>query len=122
MKHFKNIVKHHETLKHSLFDVMISVLDAATLELSAAISALRVAILAHIFVDLEKAFDKVPRSAIRWALCRQVVPESLIDLVMALYSETRVWVRVARETSDSFGIGVGVHQGSVLSLLLLYLY
>ena len=40
----------------------------------------------QIFVDLEKAFDKVPRLAIRWALCRQVISESLIDLVMALYS------------------------------------
>ena len=43
----------------------------------------------HIFVDLEKAFDKVPIPAIRWALRRQVVPEPLIDLVSALYSETR---------------------------------
>ena len=38
----------------------------------------------HIFEDLEKAFDKVNRPAIRWALLRQVVSESLIDLVMAL--------------------------------------
>ena len=74
----------------------------------------------HIFVDLEKAFDKVPRPAIRWALRRQRVPESLIDLVMALYREmTRV--RVAGETSDSIEIGVGVHQGSVLSPLLFIL-
>ena len=53
--------------------------------------------------------------AIRWALCRQRVPESLIDLVMALYREMRSRVRVAGETSDSFEIGVGVHQGLVLS-------
>ena len=72
----------------------------------------------HIFVDLEKAFNKVPRPAIRWALGRQRVPESLIDLVMALYRETRSRVRVAGETSDSFEIGVGVHQGSELIPLL----
>ena len=72
-------------------------------------------------MDLEKAFDKEPRPAIRWALRRQRVPESLIDLVMALYSETRSRVRVAGETSDSFEIGVGVHQGSVLSPLLFIL-
>ena len=58
-----------------------------------------------------KSFDKVPRPAIRWSLHRQVVPESLIDLVMALYSETRSLVRVAEETSDSFEIWVGLHQG-----------
>ena len=69
-------------------------------------------------MDLEKALDKVPRPAIRWALCRQRVPESLIDLVMELYREMRSRVRVAGETSDSFEIGVGVHQGSVLSPLI----
>ena len=60
----------------------------------------------HIFVDPEKAFDKVPRPAFRWALCRQRVPESLIDLVMALYRETRSRVRVAGETSDSLRLGL----------------
>lgn len=40
----------------------------------------------HIFVDLEKAFDRVPRSALVWALRRQLVPEKLVRLVMALYS------------------------------------
>ena len=76
----------------------------------------------HIFVDLEKAFDEVPKPAIRWALRRQVVPESLIDLVMAqVYSETRSRVRVAGETSDSFEIRVGVHPGSVLNPLLFIL-
>ena len=54
----------------------------------------------HIFVDLEKAYDMVPIPIIRWALHRQVVPESLIDLVMALYSETRSRVRVVRELSE----------------------
>ena len=62
----------------------------------------------HISADMEKAFDKVPRPAIRLTLCRLVVPESLIDLVMALYSETRSWVRVAGEMSYGFEIGVGV--------------
>jgi len=39
----------------------------------------------HVFVDLEKAFDRVPREIIRWALRRQKVPERLINMVMALY-------------------------------------
>ena len=72
----------------------------------------------HIFVDLEKTFDKIPRTAIRWALRRQSVPERLINSVMSLYRETRSSVRVAGETSVDFGIEVGVHQGSVLSRLL----
>ena len=39
----------------------------------------------HFFVDLEKAFDKVPRQAIEWALRRQLVPEWLLRAVMGLY-------------------------------------
>ena len=62
-------------------------------------------------MDLEKAFNKVPRPAIRWAQHRQRVPESLIDLVMALCREMRSRVRVAGETSDSFEIGVGGIRG-----------
>ena len=72
----------------------------------------------HIFADLEKAFNKIPCAAIRWALCRQRVPERLNNTVMALYRETRSLVRVAGETSVDFGIEVRVHQGSVLSPLL----
>ena len=76
----------------------------------------------HTFVDLEKAFDRVPRQAIRWALRRQrVVPERLIEQVMALYKGTRSRVRTVAGISEEFEIKVGVHQGSAaLSPLLLF--
>ena len=72
----------------------------------------------HIFVDLEKAFDKVPRLAISWALRRQMVPEYLISAVMSLYENSTSQVRFAGGLSDKFLIKVGVHQGSALSPLL----
>ena len=72
----------------------------------------------HIFVDLEKAFDKVPRAAIQWALRRQLVPERLINQVMSLYKHSASQVRFAGEVSGSFPVRVGVHQGSSLSPLL----
>ena len=72
----------------------------------------------HIFVDLEKAFDKVPRQAIEWALRRQLVPEWLVRAVMGLYHHSSSQVRFAGAMSGSFPIGVGVHQGSALSPLL----
>ena len=75
----------------------------------------------HIFVDLEKAFDRVPRRAIEWALRRQHVPEQLIQLVMCLYAGSRSKVCAAGGTSEWFDIGVGVHQGSTLSPLLFVL-
>jgi len=37
------------------------------------------------FVDLEKAFNGVPRRVIEWALRRQNVPESLVWALMSLY-------------------------------------
>ena len=49
----------------------------------------------HIFVDLEKAFDRVPREAIGWALRRQLVPEKLVRLVMALYGDSMSCIKAA---------------------------
>ena len=56
----------------------------------------------------------MPRETIQWALRRQKVPEHLIVLVMALYSNARSRVRTLAGISDEFGIGVEVHQGSAL--------
>ena len=75
----------------------------------------------HVFVDLEKAFDRVPREVIRWALRRQCVPERMISLVMALYVNTRSRVKTGMGVSGEFEIKVGVHQGSALSPLLFVL-
>ena len=72
----------------------------------------------HIFVDLEKAFDKVPREAVRWALRRKKVPERLVELVCMLYNHSTSKVKVAGVLSEEFPINVGVHQGSALSPLL----
>ena len=72
----------------------------------------------HIFVDLEKAFDRVPHRAIQWALRRQRVPERLVRQVMALYVGSRSCVAAAGGVSNSFEVTVGVHQGSALSPLL----
>jgi len=72
----------------------------------------------HVFVDLEKVFDRVPREMIVWALRRQKVPENSIILVMALYENERSRVKSPAGLSEEFSIEVGVHQGSVLSPLL----
>ena len=72
----------------------------------------------HVFVDLEKAFDCVPREVIEWALRRQRVPEKLVRMVMLLYEGTTSRVKTVVGKSEKFKIGVGVHQGSALSPLL----
>ena len=70
------------------------------------------------FVDLEKAFDRVPRKVLWWAMRTLGVPESIVRVVQAMYNNARSKVRIGSECSEEFEFGVGVHQGSVLSPLL----
>ena len=70
------------------------------------------------FVDLQKAFDRVPRKVMEWALKKKGLGEVLVQAVMSLYEASRTKVRVGSEASDEFGVKVGVHQGSVLSPLI----
>ena len=70
------------------------------------------------FVDLEKAFDRVPRQVIWWALRKLRVEEWLVVLVQSMYNNVRSRVRVGDEYSEEFSVEVGVHQGSVLSPLI----
>ena len=70
------------------------------------------------FVDLEKAFDRVTRKVMKWALRKKSLPEVLVKAVMSLYQGSRTKVRVGSGFSEEFGVRVGVHQGSVLSPLI----
>ena len=70
------------------------------------------------FVDLEKAFDRLPRKVMEWALRKKKLAEVLVQAVMSLYEGSRTKVRVGSGTSDEFGVTVGVHQGSMLSPLI----
>jgi len=70
------------------------------------------------FVDLEKAFDRVPREVLWWALRRKGVDEWLVDVIKAMYVGATTAVRVNDKESAEFEVKVGVHQGSVLSPML----
>ena len=72
------------------------------------------------FVDLEKAFDRVPRKVLWWAMRKVGVEEWIVCLVQAMYNNARSRVRVGSGYSEEFEVGVGVHQGSVLSPLFFY--
>lgn len=71
-----------------------------------------------IFIDMEKAFDRVPRDLIWKALRSQMVPEVYVNAIKDMYKEAATMIRCAAGTSEQFQISVGVHQGSVLSPLL----
>ena len=70
------------------------------------------------FIDLEKAFDRIPRDVLRWAMRKAGVEESLVSAVMAMYSKPCTAVKTQSGYSEEFEVKVGVHQGSVLSPLL----
>ena len=57
-----------------------------------------------IFVDLEKAFDRVPREVICFALRRKGAPEYLVNGVMSLYKGCNTAVSVDGELSSSFSV------------------
>jgi len=64
------------------------------------------------FVDLEKAFHRVPREVIRWAI-KLGVEEWLVSTVMSMYSDAKTV-----GNNNCFEVKVGMHQGSALSPLL----
>ena len=69
------------------------------------------------FVDLERAFDRVPRRVMEWAMRKKGLPEILVKAVMSLYKRAETKVRVGSGLSKEFSVKVGVHQGSALSSL-----
>ena len=73
------------------------------------------------FVDLEIAFDRVPRKVLEWAMRKKGIPEVLVRSVMSLYEGAKTRVRVDTELSEELEVKVGMHQGSVLSPFLLVL-
>ena len=70
------------------------------------------------FMDLEKAFDYVPRKVIWWALRKLGVEEWLVQLVKGIYANAHSQFRVGDCFSQEFEVTVGVQQGSVLSPML----
>ena len=67
------------------------------------------------FVDLERAFDQVPRKVIEWALRKKLVPERLDQAVMSMYKRAKTRVQLGGGHSEKFDVSVGVHQGWVFS-------
>ena len=70
------------------------------------------------FVDMEKAFDRVPRKVMEWAMRKKGLLEVIVRAAMSLYDGAKTRMRVGSACSEEFKVKVDVHQGSVLSPLL----
>ena len=66
-----------------------------------------------VFVDLEKAFDRIPRDLIWWCLRKKGVPEESVKIVQDMYRSSKTQVVTQKGETEYFTIEVGLHQGSV---------
>ena len=65
--------------------------------------------LSFAFLDLEKAFDQVPREVVKWAMKKLGVDECLIRSVMAMYSDNNNVISLNNIAGNKFDVNVGVH-------------
>ncbi|KAK3517150.1 hypothetical protein QTP86_003947 [Hemibagrus guttatus] len=68
-----------------------------------------------VFVDLEKAYDRVPREELWYCMRKSGVAEKYVRVVQDMYESSRTVVRCAVGQTEEFNVEVGLHQGSALS-------
>ena len=56
------------------------------------------------FVDLEKAFDRIPRKVIWWVLRKLGMEEWIVRLVQGMYANARSRVHVGKGYSEQFEV------------------
>ena len=74
------------------------------------------------FVDIEKAYDGIPRAPLLKVLRRYGASSRLCQLIDILYRKTSARVRIGLVDSDMFDIHTGVKQGCIPSTILFNIY
>ena len=67
------------------------------------------------FVDLEKAFNRVPRDVLWCTLRQSGVDEWIVRVIQSMYEGAVTSVKLGVSENAEFAVKIGVHQGSVLS-------
>ena len=67
------------------------------------------------FVDFQKAFDCITRSAIPQCLRYHGIPAVLIEAVMDMYTNTSARIKIGQDLSEPFTTSSGVLQGDTLA-------
>ena len=74
------------------------------------------------FVDLEKAYDRIPIDQL-WAVLSQYgIDGQLLSAIKLLYMHSEVCVCVNNATTKPFRVSVGLRQGCSLSPILFLIY
>ena len=68
-----------------------------------------------VFIDLEKAYDRVPREELWECLRLAETSECYIRMIKDMYDGATTAVRSAAGLTEEFKVGVGLHQNSALS-------
>ena len=68
-----------------------------------------------VFVDLEKAYDKVPREDVWYCMRKSGLAEKYVRIVQDMYDGSTTAVRCAVGVTEGFEAKVGLHQGSAFS-------
>ena len=74
------------------------------------------------YMDLEKAYDRIDREAMWGILSMYGISGQLMKAIQSLYERSEACVRVCREESEWFKVGVGLRQGCVMSPWLFNLF
>ena len=68
-----------------------------------------------VFIDLEKAYDRVPRREVWRCLREQGVTEKYVRLVKDTHEDGRTQVKTSTGVTGKITVRVGLHRGSSLS-------
>jgi len=75
-------------------------------------------VLHMVFIDLEKAYDRVPRQGVWRRFRERGVQEKYVRMIQECYKDVTTIVRSTVGMTEHFKVKVGLHQGSALSPLL----
>lgn len=74
------------------------------------------------FVDLEKAYDNVPRCQLWEAMRRMRIKEKWIEVTKALYENSEAQIRVGNKVTKAIEVSKGLKQGCTLSPIMFNIY
>jgi hypothetical protein len=68
-----------------------------------------------VFNDLEKAYDRVTRNVMWWALQKHKISTKYITLIKDMYDNVMTNIQTSDGDTNDFLINIRLHQGSTLS-------
>ena len=60
------------------------------------------------FWDIKKAFDRIPRKVLEWAIRKKRIPEVMVKSAKILYERRKTRVKENSELSEEFEVNVGI--------------